>query len=80
MGDNVMGTVCAIMDNTLGIDLTDWETLLEVLDGARAPYAALPDLADSWAAALARRTADPATLPAVIETPATETVTWRLEP
>lgn len=80
MGEDVMGTACAIMDDTLAIDLTDWETLLEVLDGARAPYAALPDLTARWAAVLARRNAPAAVLPAVIDTPAAGPVTWRLEP
>jgi hypothetical protein len=79
MGEDVMGTACAIMDDTPEIDLTDWETLLEVLDGARAPYAALPDLTTRWAAVLERRNAASA-LPAVAETPAAGPVNWRLEP
>ncbi len=35
------------------IDFTDWATLLEVLDGARAPFAALSSLTGAWIAAMA---------------------------
>lgn len=37
------------------IDFTDWATLLEVLDGARAPFAALSTLTGAWVAAMAGR-------------------------
>jgi len=37
------------MDDTFRTDLTDWATLLEALDGTRAPFAALSTVAAAWA-------------------------------
>ncbi|CUW38184.1 conserved protein of unknown function [Magnetospirillum sp. XM-1] len=65
------------MNDTLRIDLTDWATLLEVLDGAQAPFAALSSLTAAWVAAIAARCTPAAPPPCP---PAAEGVTWRLVP
>lgn len=57
------------------IDLTDWATLLEVLDGARAPFAALSSLTAAWVAAMARHRPPP-----LRPSHPAEGVTWRLVP
>ena len=63
------------MDDTFHIDLTDWATLLEALDGARAPFAALSAIATAWAR---RQCGDPAE---IMPTPAVPAgVSWRLVP
>lgn len=69
--------IVRIMDHTAGIDLTDWATLLEVLDGAKAPFAATEALTGTWMAVLAARESAAET-PA--EPPRRRDVTWRLEP
>lgn len=62
------------------IDLTDWATLLEVLDGARAPFAALSSLTAAWMAAAAARCTPAAPPPCPPAAAAAEGVTWRLVP
>lgn len=66
------------MDETMRIDFTDWATLLEVLDGARAPFAALSTLTGAWIAAMAGHQPPP---PASPHPPGrAKAVKWRLVP